>query len=147
MIYLLAGNPNVGKSTFFNLITQSHVHVGNYSGVTVEKRVHHVKGFEKANLVDLPGTYNVSPNSEDEGVVTYSLLKESYKGIVNIIDSTHLKRNLHLSVQLLELGVPSLLVLNMKDALRNNGYIIDAVKLGSLLNANVISISARERKN
>lgn len=145
MIYLLAGNPNVGKSTFFNLITQSHVHVGNYSGVTVEKRVHHVKGYEKANLVDLPGTYNVSPNSEDEGVVTYSILKESYNGIVNIVDSTHLKRNLHLTVQLLELGVPSLVVLNLKDALRSNGYVIDHNKMAKLLNANVISVSARER--
>ena len=125
MIYLLAGNPNVGKSTFFNFMTQSHVHVGNYSGVTVEKRVHHVKHYEGANLVDLPGTYNVSPASEDEGVVTYSLLNESYNGIVNIIDSTHLRRNLHLTVQLLELGVPSLLVFNLKDALRNNGYVID----------------------
>lgn len=145
MIFLLAGNPNVGKSTFFNLITQSHVHVGNYSGVTVEKRVHHVKGFEKANLVDLPGTYNVSPNSEDEGVVTYSILKESYNGIVNIVDSTHLKRNLHLTVQLLELGVPSLVVLNMKDALKSNGYVVDHEKLAKRLNANVMSISARER--
>jgi len=145
MIFLLAGNPNVGKSTFFNFVTQSHVHVGNYSGVTVEKRVHHIKDYEGANLVDLPGTYNVSPTSEDEGVVTYSLLNEHYNGIVNIIDSTHLKRNLHLTVQLLELGVPSLLVLNLKDALRNNGYIIDEKKLASILNVNVINISARER--
>lgn len=145
MIYLLAGNPNVGKSTFFNFITQSHVHVGNYSGVTVEKRVHHIKDYEGANLVDLPGTYNVSPTSEDEGVVTYSLLNEHYNGIVNIIDSTHLKRNLHLTVQLLELGVPTLLVLNLRDALRNNGYVIDEKKLAELLHANVINISARER--
>ena len=145
MIYLLAGNPNTGKSTFFNFMTQSHVHVGNYSGVTVEKRVHHIKHYEGANLVDLPGTYNISPSGEDEGVVTYSLLNEHYNGIVNIIDSTHLKRNLHLSVQLLELGVPSLLVLNLKDALKANGYVIDVDKLGKALNANVISISAKKR--
>jgi len=145
MIYLLAGNPNVGKSTFFNYMTQSHVHVGNYSGVTVEKRVHHIKNLPGANLVDLPGTYNVSPNSEDEGVVTYSLLNEDYKGIVNIIDSTHLKRNLHLTIQLLELGVPSLLVFNLKDALKNNGYVIDTDKISTLLKANAINISAKER--
>jgi ferrous iron transport protein B len=145
MIYLLAGNPNTGKSTFFNSMTQSHVHVGNYSGVTVEKRVHHVKGFEGANLVDLPGTYNVSPSGEDEGVVTYSLLNESYNGIVNIVDSTHLKRNLHLSVQLLELGVPTLMVLNLKDALKNNGYVVDIKKLSKILNVNTVSISAKER--
>lgn len=145
MIYLLAGNPNTGKSTFFNSMTQSHVHVGNYSGVTVEKRVHHVKGFEGANLVDLPGTYNVSPAGEDEGVVTYSLLNESYNGIVNILDSTHLKRNLHLTLQLLELGVPTLMVLNLKDALKNNGYVIDIKKLSKILNVNTVSISAKER--
>lgn len=145
MIYLLAGNPNVGKSTFFNFMTQSHVHVGNYSGVTVEKRVHHIKYYEGANLVDLPGTYNVSPSSEDEGIVTYSLLNESYNGIVNIIDSTHLRRNLHLTLQLLELGVPTLLVLNLKDALRNNGYVVDVEKLSNRLKSNAISVSARER--
>ena len=145
MIYLLAGNPNTGKSTFFNSMTQSHVHVGNYSGVTVEKRVHHIKNYEGANLVDLPGTYNVSPSGEDEGVVTYSLLNESYNGIVNIIDSTHLKRNLHLTLQLLELGVPSILVLNLKDALKNNGYVIDTKKLSKMLNVNSVSISAKER--
>ena len=147
MIYLLAGNPNVGKSTFFNFMTLSHVHVGNYSGVTVEKRVHHIKHYEGANLVDLPGTYNVSPSSEDEGVVTYSLLNESYSGIVNIIDSTHLKRNLHLTLQLLELGVPTLLVLNLRDALRSNGYVIDIEKLSNRLHSNGICVSARERKS
>jgi ferrous iron transport protein B len=145
MIFLLAGNPNTGKSTFFNSMTQSHVHVGNYSGVTVEKRVHHIKNFEGANLVDLPGTYNVSPSGEDEGVVTYSILNESYNGIINIIDSTHLKRNLHLTIQLLELGVPTLLVLNLKDALKNNGYVIDTDKLSKMLNANAVSISAKDR--
>ncbi len=143
MIYLLAGNPNTGKSTFFNTMTQSHVHVGNYSGVTVEKRVHHIKYMEHAELVDLPGTYNVSPSGEDEGIVTYSLLNESYNGIINIIDSTHLKRNLHLTIQLLELGVPTLLVLNLKDALKNNGYVIDTTKLSSHLKANAVAISAR----
>jgi len=165
MRYLLAGNPNTGKSTFFNSMTQSHVHVGNYSGVTVEKKVRHIKHFDgrhqskrklkhhhhhgrtsgSAELVDLPGTYNVSPSGEDEGVVTYTLLNEKYNGIVNVIDSTHLKRNLHLTIQLLELGIPSLLVLNLKDALKSNGYIIDTEKLQKLLNVNAISISAKER--
>ncbi|MCF7926183.1 MAG: 50S ribosome-binding GTPase, partial [Candidatus Izimaplasma sp.] len=144
MNFLLAGNPNTGKSTFFNMMTQSHVHVGNYSGVTVEKRVHHLKHYPHANLVDLPGTYNITPSSEDEGVVTYTLLKESYNGIINIIDSTHLKRNLHLTVQLLELGVPMLLVFNLKDSLHNNGYVVDTKKVTELLEVNAISLSARE---
>ena len=146
MIFLLAGNPNVGKSTLFNFMTESHVHVGNYSGVTVEKRVHHIRYFEGANLVDLPGTYNVSPSSADEGVVTYSLLNETYNGVINIIDSTHLKRNLHLTVQLLELGVPMLLVFNLKDALKNNGYIIDTDQVSKRLGIDSINISARESK-
>lgn len=144
MIYLLAGNPNTGKSTFFNTMTQSHVHVGNYSGVTVEKRVHHIKYLEHADLVDLPGTYNVCPSSEDEGVVTYSILNEDYKGIINIIDSTHIKRNLHLTIQLLELGVPMLLVFNLKDALRSNGYVIDTDVITRYLKANAIKMSARD---
>ena len=144
MIYLLAGNPNTGKSTFFNTMTQSHVHVGNYSGVTVEKRVHHIKYLDHADLVDLPGTYNVCPSSEDEGIVTYSLIHEHYNGIINILDSTHLKRNLHLTIQLLELGVPTLLVLNLKDALKNNGYVVDTERLSYHLKANAISISARD---
>ncbi|MBN2604935.1 MAG: ferrous iron transport protein B, partial [Bacilli bacterium] len=147
MNYLLVGNPNVGKSTFFNYMTQSHVHVGNYSGVTVEKRVHHIKHFDGANLVDLPGTYNVAPSSEDEGIVTYSLLNENYNGIINIIDSTHLKRNLHLTLQLLELGMPMLLVFNLKDALRNNGYQIDLEKLKNHLKISAISITAKERSD
>ena len=165
MIYLLAGNPNTGKSTFFNAMTQSHVHVGNYSGVTVEKRVHHIKHTrggkhhhhhhgsihtkhnEGMDLVDLPGTYNVSPSGEDEGVVTYTLLNETYNGIINIVDSTHIKRNLHLTIQLLELGVPSLLILNLKDALKNNGYVIDTEKMKKMLNVNTISISAKENSD
>jgi ferrous iron transport protein B len=144
MIYLLAGNPNTGKSTFFNVMTKSHVHVGNYSGVTVEKRVHHIKHLQHTDLVDLPGTYNVVPGSEDEGIVTYSLIHEKYNGIINVIDSTHLKRNLHLTIQLLELGVPTLLVLNLTDALHNNGYVIDTDKLKRHLHADVIAISARK---
>ncbi len=147
MIFLLAGNPNTGKSTFFNSMTQSHVHVGNYSGVTVEKRVHHIKHYEGANLVDLPGTYNVCPSGEDEGVVTYSLLNEQYNGIINVIDSTHIKRNLHLTIQLLELGVPTLLVLNMKDALKNNGYVIDVEAFSNRLKATTVSISARDNNS
>jgi ferrous iron transport protein B len=143
MIFLLAGNPNTGKSTFFNMMTKSHVHVGNYSGVTVEKRVHHIKHLSHAELVDLPGTYNVVPSSEDEGIVTYSLLNEAYQGIVNIVDSTHLKRNLHLTIQLLELCSPTLLVLNLTDALRRNGYVIDLDKLKNLLGVDVVAISAR----
>ncbi len=143
MIYLLLGNPNTGKSTFFNMMTKSHVHVGNYSGVTVEKRVHHIKHLSHAELVDLPGTYNVVPSSEDEGIVTYSLLNESYNGIINIVDSTHLKRNLHLTLQLLELCTPTLLVLNLTDALRHNGYVVDLKKLNELLGVEVVAISAR----
>ncbi|MFW5838925.1 MAG: ferrous iron transport protein B [Bacillota bacterium] len=142
MIYLLTGNPNVGKSTFFNALTESNVHVGNYPGVTVEKRAHTIKDLADATLVDLPGTYNVAPTSEDEGIVTKALLEESYNGIVNIIDSTHLKRNLQLTVQLLELGAPTLVVCNLEDALGATGYKVDTDKLKDRLNANVVSVTA-----
>jgi len=92
MQYLLIGNPNVGKSSIFNLMSETYAHVANYGGITVEKKI---GKFKYGNLIDLPGTYSVSPSSEDEGIVTYSLLHELYDGIVNIVDSTHLKRNLH----------------------------------------------------
>ncbi len=96
MRFLLTGNPNVGKSTFFNLLTKSNVKVANYTGITVESSSKKIKGHDESLLIDLPGTYSVLPNSEDEGIVTKALCHDHYNGIVNIVDSTELKRNLHL---------------------------------------------------
>lgn len=140
---MLIGNPNVGKTTLFNGLTGSNAHVGNWSGVTVEKLVGMIK---KTNdeLIDLPGTYSVTPSSEDEGVVTYALLQEQYEGLLNIVDATHLKRNLHLTIQLLEAGVPMMVAMNMMDALVKKGFKLDVEKLQEALGVPVALISARK---
>ena len=128
MRFMLIGNPNVGKTTLFNALTGANAHVGNWSGVTVDKLVGSIKGGND-QLIDLPGTYSVTPSSEDEGVVTYAILHESYNGFINIVDATHLKRNLHLSIQLLEANVPMMVTLNMMDALAKKGLMFDAQRL------------------
>lgn len=143
--FMLIGNPNVGKTTLFNGLTGSNAHVGNWSGVTVEKLVGVIK---KTNdeLIDLPGTYSVTPSSEDEGVVTYALLQEEYEGILNIVDATHLKRNLHLTIQLLEAGVPMMVAMNMMDALSKKGLQLNVEKLQEALGVPVALISARKNE-
>ncbi|ERJ13450.1 ferrous iron transport protein B [Haloplasma contractile] len=143
MKYLLVGNPNVGKSSLFNIITSSFAHVGNWSGVTVEKTI---GKSGDVDIIDLPGTYSVCPSSEDEGVVSYALLNEHYNGLINVVDATHLKRNLYLSVQLLELGAPLYLVVNMIDEVDRSGMIIDTEKISKHLGCTVIKTSARTKK-
>lgn len=142
MRHLLLGNPNVGKSSVFNLLTNSYAHVGNYTGVTVEAKIGEFPGGE---LIDLPGTYSVAPSSEDEGIVTRTLLTGDYDGLINVVDATHLKRNLHLTIQLLELGKPIKIILNMMDELNDSGKDIDFVALASALNAPVYPFSARSK--
>ncbi|MDF2699207.1 MAG: feoB [Haloplasmataceae bacterium] len=142
MRYLLIGNPNVGKSSVFNLLTNSYAHVGNYGGITVESKL---GKFIHGEIIDLPGTYSVCPNSEDEGIVTYSLINEKYDGLIDIVDSTHLKRNLHLTIQLLELGVPTFIVANMTDELEYSGRKLDISKLSNYLKSPVIPISAKTK--
>ncbi len=140
MRYLLIGNPNVGKSSIFNILSDTYAHVGNYGGITVDKKM---GKFTYGDLIDLPGTYSVSPNSDDEGIVTYALIYENYDGIINIVDSTHLKRNLHLTIQLLELGKPVFITLNMIDELRQSGKKIDFSKLSQKLKSKVFGVSAK----
>lgn len=142
MKYLLIGNPNVGKSSLFNTITNSYAHVGNWSGVTVQQTIGEISGT--GELIDLPGTYGVSPSSEDEGLVTHVLLNEHYNSVINIVDSTHLKRNLHLTIQLLELGVPTFLVLNMIDELKRSGLDIDIDKMSEILGVDIYPISVKD---
>lgn len=143
MRYLLIGNPNVGKSSIFNLITDTYAHVANYGGITIDKKV---GKFKYGEIIDLPGTYNVIPSSEDEGIVTYSLLNEKYDGIINVVDSTHLKRNLHLTIQLLERGHPVVLALNMIDELAESGKKIDLKKLSEKLKCQVFGVSAKTKE-
>lgn len=143
MRYLLIGNPNVGKSSVFNLLSENYAHVANYGGITVEKKV---GKFKFGDLIDLPGTYSVTPSSEDEGIVTYSLLNEKFDGIINIVDSTHIKRNLHLTIQLLERGIPVVVALNMIDELHESGKKIDCEKLSAKLKCQVVGLSARTKE-
>ena len=143
--FMLIGNPNVGKTTLFNALTGSNAHVGNWSGITVDKLVGIIKQTDH-ELIDLPGTYSVTPSSEDEGVVTYALLNESYDGLLNIVDATHLKRNLHLTIQLLEANVPMIVAMNMMDALTKKGFKLNVKQLEKLLGIEVALISARQNE-
>ncbi len=141
MKFILAGNPNVGKSSLFNVLTRETVHVGNWGGVTVSEHIHKIPKTDYS-LIDLPGTYSTCPNSEDEGVVARTIMNADYNGIVNILDAKHLKRNLLLTIQLLELGKPTLLCANMADELEKRGSKLDVKKLSDNLGVDVIKTSA-----
>ncbi|MBO8155799.1 MAG: ferrous iron transport protein B [Bacillaceae bacterium] len=140
--YALFGNPNTGKTSLFNQLTGSYQTVGNWAGVTVEKKIGKLKG-NQGELIDLPGIYTLNPLSEDETVAMNFLLQESFEGAVNIVDASHLEKNLRLTVQLLEFGRPLVIGLNMIDVARRRGIHIDVVKLGKELGAPVIPIIAR----
>ncbi len=141
----LAGNPNTGKTSLFNYLTNSYEYVGNWSGVTVEKKVGKLKG-DLGLLVDLPGIYSLNPLSKDEGVATNYLLNEEISMILNIVDSSQLKRNLFLTLQLLEYGKPLLICLNMIDVAKSRGIEVDPTKLAQKLSCPVLPIIARTGK-
>ncbi|MEX3447074.1 ferrous iron transport protein B [Staphylococcus warneri] len=143
--YCILGNPNVGKTSLFNNLTGSYEYVGNWSGVTVEKKVGKLKQ-ELGTLVDLPGTYDLSPISKDETVVTKYLLQNDYTGMINIVDASQLKRNLQLTIQLLELNVPVMIGLNMIDVSAKRGIMIDHDKLMRRLRVPVLPVIARNGK-
>ncbi|MFT9848126.1 ferrous iron transport protein B [Aneurinibacillus sp. REN35] len=138
----LAGNPNTGKTSLFNILTGSYEYVGNWTGVTVEKKVGVLKN-KRGQLIDLPGIYSLNPLSRDEGVATQFLLSEEFSSVLNIVDASQLERNLYLTVQLLEYGKPVVIGLNMVDVAKGRGYIIDENKLAALLNVPVLPIVAR----
>lgn len=138
----LLGNPNTGKTSLFNNLTGSYEYVGNWSGVTVEKKIGYFKN-NPAVLVDLPGVYSLNPLSKDESVVTEYLLTEPFEKILNIVDASQLKRNLHLTIQLLEYGKPITVGLNMLDVANNRGIYIDKEKLANMLGVPVVSVIAR----
>ena len=146
--FALAGNPNCGKTTLFNNLTGSTAHVGNWPGVTVEKREGIYKKLkEPVSIVDLPGIYSLSPYSPEEIISRNYLLQDKVDCIINILDVTNLERNLYLTTQLAELDIPLVVALNMSDLLTKNGDIIDVIKLSELLNVKVISISALKGTN
>jgi len=138
----LAGNPNSGKTTLFNALTGSSQHVGNWPGVTVEKKEGKIKGQADVRLVDLPGIYSLSPYTLEEVVARDYLTKERPDAIINIVDGSNIERNLYLTTQVMELGIPVIVALNMMDVVRKNGDTIDVKKLSAALGCEVVEISA-----
>ncbi|WP_214847666.1 ferrous iron transport protein B [Exiguobacterium sp. s193] len=138
----LLGNPNTGKTSLFNRLTGSYAHVGNWSGVTVDKKVGKLHG-NRGQLIDLPGVYDLDPLSADEAVVARFLMEESFDGMINIIDASQLERNLQLTAQLLEIGKPLQIGLNMIDVANSRGTKIDTDQLAAALGVEVFPIVAR----
>ena len=138
----LAGNPNSGKTTLFNALTGSNQFVGNWPGVTVEKKEGKLKKHEDVTVTDLPGIYSLSPYTLEEVVARNYLIGERPDAILNIIDGTNLERNLYLTTQLTELGIPVVLAINMMDAVKKNGDKIDTALLGKQLGCTAVEISA-----
>ena len=138
----LAGNPNCGKTTLFNALTGSNQYVGNWPGVTVEKKEGKLKKFDGVTVVDLPGIYSLSPYTLEEVVARNFLLGERPDAILNIIDGTNLERNLYLTTQLTELGIPVVVAVNMMDIVRKNGDVINIKELSRQLGCKVLEISA-----
>ncbi|MCD8120153.1 MAG: ferrous iron transporter B [Lachnospiraceae bacterium] len=138
----LAGNPNSGKTTLFNALTGSNQFVGNWPGVTVEKKTGHYKGDKEVAITDLPGIYSLSPYTLEEVVARNYLINEKPDGIIDIVDGTNLERNLYLTTQLLETGIPVVVAVNMMDLVRKNGDKIDIKKLSKELGCPVVEISA-----
>lgn len=142
MIFALAGNQNCGKTTLFNCLTGSNQHVGNFPGVTVERKSGEIKNTKNCTVVDLPGIYSIRPYTNEETVTRDFIINEKPDGIINIVDATNIERNLYLTLQLLELRIPMVLALNMMDEVRNNGGTVDVQKLSERLGIPVVPISA-----
>ena len=141
--FALAGNPNSGKTTLFNSLTGSTAHVGNWPGVTVDKKEGVYKKFEEPiAIVDLPGIYSLSPYTPEEVIARNYILDEKPDCVINIIDATNLERNLYLTTQIMEIDVPVVLALNMMDAVEKRGDKIDEVELEKRLGLPVVEISA-----
>lgn len=142
LTFALAGNQNCGKTTLFNQLTGANQHVGNFPGVTVDRKDGTIKNHPEATVTDLPGIYSLSPYSSEEIVTRDFLIKDKPSGIINIVDASNLERNLCLTMQLMELGIPMVLALNMMDEVRENGGSIRVNELEQILGIPVIPISA-----
>ena len=138
----LAGNPNCGKTTMFNALTGANQFVGNWPGVTVEKKEGRLKGRKDVSIMDLPGIYSLSPYTLEEVVARNYLIQEKPDVILNLVDASNIERNLYLTTQLLELGIPVVIALNMMDVVRKNGDQIDGAKLSAALGCPVVETSA-----
>ena len=142
LTFALAGNQNCGKTTLFNQLTGSNQHVGNFPGVTVDKKDGPIRGVKNTVVTDLPGIYSLSPYSSEELVTRAHILNEKPHCIINIVDATNIERNLYLTMQLLELEVPTVLALNMMDEVRSGGGSIDVNRMEEMLGIPVVPISA-----
>lgn len=146
MILALAGNQNCGKTTLFNQLTGSNQHVGNFPGVTVDRKSGEVRGHKNCEVVDLPGIYSIRPYTNEEIVARDFLIDEKPDAIINIADATNIERNLYLTLQMLEMNIPMVLALNMMDEVRNNGGTIDVKGLSERLGIPVLPISAAKNE-
>jgi ferrous iron transport protein B len=142
LVFALAGNQNSGKTTLFNQLTGSSQHVGNFPGVTVDRKSGSIKGHPETEVVDLPGIYSLSPYTSEEIVSRQFILVEKPTAIINIVDATNIERNLYLTMQLLELGVPVVIALNMMDEMSGNGGSVRINEMETLLQVPVVPISA-----
>lgn len=142
LTFALVGNQNCGKTTLFNQLTGSNQHVGNFPGVTVDRKDGVIKGYKNTLITDLPGIYSMSPHSSEEIVTRNFLLKEKPKAIINIVDATNIERNLYLTMQLLELNMPMVVALNMMDEMSGNGGTVLINELEAHLGVPVVPISA-----
>lgn len=146
MILALAGNQNCGKTTLFNQLTGSNQHVGNFPGVTVDRKSGEIRGHKNCEVVDLPGIYSIRPYTNEEIVARDFLIDEKPDAIINIADATNIERNLYLTLQMLEMNIPMVLALNMMDEVRNNGGTIDVKGLSERLGIPVLPISAAKNE-
>ena len=144
--FALAGNQNCGKTTLFNQLTGSNQHVGNFPGVTVDRKSGAIRGHENTLVTDLPGIYSLSPYTAEEIVSREFILKENPRGIINIVDATNIERNLYLTLQLMELDIPMVLALNMMDEVRGNGGTVKINEMERMLGIPVVPISASKNE-
>ncbi len=146
LTFALAGNQNCGKTTLFNQLTGANQHVGNFPGVTVDKKSGSIKGHDNTEITDLPGIYSMSPYSSEEIITRRFIIEEKPRGIINIADATNIERNLYLTMQLMELDIPIVLALNMMDEVRGNGGAIHINEMEEMLGIPVVPISAAKNE-
>ena len=146
LTFALVGNQNSGKTTLFNQLTGSNQHVGNFPGVTVDRKDGQIKGHPETSVTDLPGIYSMSPYSSEEIVSRNFVLNDKPRGIINIVDATNIERNLYLTMQLLEMNTPMVVALNMMDEVSANGGTVDINEMESMLGVPVVPISASKNK-
>ncbi|MCH5251481.1 MAG: ferrous iron transport protein B [Lachnospiraceae bacterium] len=146
LTFALAGNQNSGKTTLFNQLTGANQHVGNFPGVTVDRKDGVIRGHKNTLITDLPGIYSMSPYSSEEMVTRAFVMKENPKGIINVVDASNIERNLYLTMQLMELDIPMVLALNMMDEIRGNGGSIQINEMEEMLGIPVVPISAAKNE-